>query len=338
MAAVPEARLMPAAAALPSAEMLAAWAAFRHGFLRPGGRVADTGNGDVSHSEGQGWAMFCAERCDDRASFEQLWNWTRQVLRRPGDRLLAWRFLPDAASPVPDHNNAADGDLFTAAALLLAGQRWNAPDHIEAGAAIARDVLRLLVREVAGLTVLLPGAQGFEEADAVTLNPSYYAFPILGVLARSVPDPAWLRLASDGLVLLRRARFGRWDLPPDWLRLARRDGALSLPSRWPPRFSYDAVRVPFYLRWAGLADEPAVQAAIRFWADPSHPHLPAWTDLLNQRTSPYPAPAGVRAVAQFVSHGQPAAVARRDTPSRGGEDYYTAMLKLLVFSAASTAA
>ena len=330
-----EARLMPAVAAPPSAELLAVWESFRQGFLRPEGRVVDTGNGHVSHSEGQGWAMFCAERCDDRASFERLWNWTRQVLHRPGDRLLAWRFMPDAADPVPDRNNAADGDLFTAAALLLAGQRWNRPDYTEAGAAMARDVLRLLVREVAGLTVLMPGAQGFEEADTVTLNPSYYAFPILGVLARAVPDPAWLRLATDGLILLRRARFGRWDLPPDWLLLGRQDGSLGLSPRWPPRFSYDALRVPLYLRWAGLETEPAVRAAIRFWRDPSHPYLPAWADLLNQRIAPYSAPSGVQAVAYFAENVRLTDNISRIPSVQGREDYYSAVLKLLILSAFS---
>ncbi|MDJ0388677.1 glycosyl hydrolase family 8 [Roseomonas sp. E05] len=326
----------PAIAAPPSAVLLSAWADFRRGFMLPEGRVVDNGNGGVSHSEGQGWAMFCAERCGDRASFDTLWNWTRQVLRRPGDQLLAWRFLPGTADPVPDHNNAADGDLFTAAALLLAGRRWAAPEYAEAGAAIARDVLRLLVREVADLTVLLPGAQGFEEAEAVVLNPSYYAFPVLGVLARAVPDPAWLRLAGDGLVLLRRARFGRWDLPPDWLVLGRKDGALALPGRWPPRFSYDALRIPLYLRWAGLEAEPAAQAAIRFWRDPSHPALPAWADLLSQRTAPYPAPAGVRAVAEFVSDGG-LAESKANSGGRGG-DYYSAILKMLILSTFSAPA
>ncbi|MXP62259.1 hypothetical protein E0493_02700 [Roseomonas sp. M0104] len=324
----------PAVAAQPSATFLAAWNAFRQGFIRPEGRVVDTGNGGVSHSEGQGWAMFCAERCGDRASFDLLWNWTQHVLQRPQDRLLAWRFQPGAADAVPDRNNAADGDLFVAAALLLAGSRWGEAGYTEVGAAMARDVLRLLVREVAGLTVLLPGVHGFEEVEDVVLNPSYYAFPLVGVLARAVPDPAWLRLARDGLVLLRRARFGRWNLPPDWLALGRNDGALSLPRRWPPRFSYDAVRVPLYLRWAGLEAEPAAQAAMGFWRDHAHRGVPAWADLLSQRVAPYPASAGMRAVAGYVCDG----TVPDSDPERsgGGEDYYSAVLKLLILSALST--
>jgi endoglucanase len=176
--------------------------------------------------------------------------------------------------------------------------------HAELGQAIGRDILRLLVRRAGGVSVLLPGARGFERRDHVIVNPSYYAFPAIRVLAREVPDPAWLRLAADGLGLLRRAQFGRWGLPPDWLALARSDGRASLAPGYPPRFSFDAVRVPLYLAWAGLAAEPAVAAAARFWGDSTHAQLPAWTDLVNNAVSPYPASAGIAAIARLAMRGR----------------------------------
>ncbi|MDQ1081650.1 glycosyl hydrolase family 8 [Pseudoroseomonas cervicalis] len=322
---------VPQPGAAPGPALLAGWAQFRRDFLLPEGRVIDTGNRQVSHSEGQGWALFCAERAGDRAGFELIWNWTRRVLARPQDRLLAWRYLPDQpADPVPDRNNATDGDLFAAAALLLAGQRWGQAAYAEAGAAIARDVLRLLLRQVAGQTVLLPGLRGFESAERVVLNPSYYAFPILGVLARGVPDPAWLALAADGLLLLRRARFGRWGLPPDWLQMERADGALSLPAQWPPRFSYDAIRVPFYLCWAGLAAEPAAQAAARFWAEAGPPPGPAWVDLQSDRPGPYAAAPGLRALAAWVQRRATGRTPESPLLTNPRDDYYASVLKLLL--------
>ncbi|WP_419899651.1 glycosyl hydrolase family 8 [Roseomonas sp. USHLN139] len=326
---------VPQAGAAPSAALLAGWGRFRQDFLRPEGRVVDTGNQNVSHSEGQGWAMFCAERAADRASFELAWGWTRRWLTRPQDRLAAWRYIPDQGDSVPDRNNATDGDLFIAAALLLAGRRWQQPGFTEAGAAIARDILRLLLRQVAGSTLLLPAQHGFETADSVTVNPSYYAFPILGVLARAVPDPAWLALAGDGLQLLRRARFGRWGLPPDWLSVARADGALSLPGRWPPRFSYDAVRVPLYLCWAGLADEPAALATARFWSDPAHRQWPAWVDLATDRIGPYAATPGLRGLAGYVLEQLGQVPPTRPAASFAPDDYYSSVLRLLTLTALS---
>ena len=239
---------------------------------------------------------------------------------------------PDA-NPVEDGNNATDGDLFLAWALLEAGESWGVAEHVQTAQAIGRDILRLLVRNAGGMTVLLPGARGFERRDHVVLNPSYYCFPAIRRLAAAVPDPAWVRVASDGLTLLRSARFGRWGLPPDWLAVAKADRRLSLPNNWAPRFSYDAVRVPLYLGWAGLTMEPAVQAAASFWGDPAHRGLPAWTDLSTNATSPYEASPGIAAIASYA-----AAMAGRPTRlvangGAGGDpmpDYYSGALSALV--------
>ena len=154
------------AVALPEAApgLSAAWVQFRGRFMRPEGRVVDTGNGSVSHSEGQGWALLAAERCGDREAFAQLLDWTERNLHRPQDGLFAWRHVPGARPQATDRNNAADGDLFIAGALLLAARRWGLPRYEEQGTAIARDILRLLRRRVAGRTVLLHGLVGFETA------------------------------------------------------------------------------------------------------------------------------------------------------------------------------
>lgn len=306
----------------------ASWAAFQARFVAPEGRVVDTGNDGISHTEGQGWGMLLAVRADDRRSFTHLHGWTRRTLQRPRDALHAWRFRPDAAVPVDDPNNATDGDLCIAWALLEAEQRWGSPDHGAAGMAIARDLLRLLVRPAGTLAVLLPGVQGFERADHLVVNPSYYVFPAFRALARAVPDVAWARLAADGLTLLRQARFGRWQLPPDWLQVGRKDAALAVAEGWPARFSFDAVRVPLWLRWAGLRQEPAVVLAQRFWAAATPP--PAWVDLLTDMPAPYPASPGVMAIARLLesnSATDPLGPSAREIVE--SPDYYSTMLTLL---------
>ncbi|PZW44930.1 endoglucanase [Humitalea rosea] len=298
------------------------WDIFKTRFLARDGRVIDTGNGGVSHSEGQGWALLLAQRAGDREAFDRILRWTRQTLRRPGDALYGWRFRPGAGV---DANSATDGDLFISAALVLAGERWGEPHLVTSGAETARDILRLLLRRAGSLTLLLPGVEGFERADRIIVNPSYYAFPAIRVLARAFPDPAWMRVAADGLTLLRAARFGRWGLPPDWLSVARADASLALPRRWAPRFSYDAVRIPLYLTWAGLADEPARLAAAAFWGDAGNEHLPAWTDLTSDAISPYRAADGVAAVARLTLLPQVAPI----PDVAAAQDYYGAVLGLL---------
>lgn len=316
------------------------WAAFQARFTTPDGRVVDTGNANISHSEGQGWGLLFAVRADDRQGFDRLLGWTRRNLRRPSDALHAWCYRPAAAQPVEDRNNATDGDICIAWALLEAAERWGFAGHAALGTAIARDILRLLVRPAGAFTVLLPGAYGFERDESTIVNPSYYVFPAFAALARAVPDPAWLRLATDALLLLRAGRFGRWELPPDWMRIGRADGSLALPVNWPPRFSYDAIRVPLYLAWAGLGAEPAMTNVRQFWADPAHRYVPAWTDLANDLISPYPASPGMMAVARL------AALPRGASPYAGpalpriaqAPDYYSAALTLLSRSAWQDAA
>lgn len=313
-----------------AAETSRDWAAFKARFLLPEGRIVDTGNGNQSHSEGQGWGLALAEHNDDRAAFDRILTWTRRNLRREGDNLHSWRWRPGQTPAVQDSNNATDGDLFIAGALLKAGRRWSDPALTEEGTAIARDVLRLLVRRAGGSLVLLPGVQGFEHRTHVVLNPSYYAYPAIAAVAEAVPDPAWIRVAADGLRILRAARFGRWGLSPDWLAVSRLDGLVSPAQGWPARFSYDAVRVPLWLAWAGLSDEMAVAAPLSFWSDASHRQVPAWADLSTDNVAPYAAGQGVMEIGRFAAVQRGARWERGavDGPA-GGRDYYDTALSLL---------
>jgi endoglucanase len=306
------------------------WEEFRRRFVAADGRVVDTGNGGCSHSEGQGYGLMFAVGFDDPDSFEVILRWTERHLRRPYDALHAWRYLPGAACPVSDWNNATDGDLFIAAALLRAARRWNRPDYLRAASAIGRDILALLVREVGGRTVLLPGATGFEASDSVTVNPSYYAFPILAELAEIVPSPVWDRVISDGFRLIEEGRFGTWQLPPDWLRVARADGSLQPHPHWPARFSYDAIRVPLNLAW-GRMPLGAAGAAFRSWVA-ARPVQPAWVDLRTNADAGYAASPGMTAIARLAAaaddpRGRVETVAWQ--PIHAAPDYYSASLTLL---------
>ena len=309
------------------------WRAFRDRFLADTGRVIDTGNERVSHSEGQGWGLMFAAAHGDRDAFELIRGWTRRTLKRSHDNLHAWRYRPNGTPAIDDPNNATDGDLYIIWGLLMAAERWQHDPYRAEALTIAHDLMRLVRRNVAGLSVLLPGAQGFESPAGTVLNPSYLVLPVFDWLHRILPQAGWNRLSLDGLTLLRRARFGAWGMSPDWVRQpSRGHAALNLPERWPPRFSFDAVRVPLMLAWVNQATHPALVGAHHFWTDRRWGAAPpAWVDLVTGNTAEYAAPPGMRAIAAFAAARIAGASAVSGLPSvNESNDYYSASLILLV--------
>ncbi len=305
------------------------WRHFQHRFIASDGRVIDNANGGISHSEGQGIAMVFAALLDDRELFDRVWHWTRARLQIRDDHLFAWKWVPDAAEPVPDLNNASDGDILIAWGLYLAHQRWGreadrlAADHISA------DIRRLLIRPSPFGPLLLPGAHGFEHGGARVVNLSYWVFPAFETFARYGHRQQWQALAASGETLLRRARFGRWELPPDWLRIEGERLTVE-GERHAPRFGYNAVRIPLYLIWAGRDGRTLLQPFERFWSESvrRQGRLPEWVDLLSDRLSPAPAPAAFGAIFDLVRQrlGQPPLF----SSAAGERHYYPASLALMV--------
>lgn len=312
------------------------WMIFYERFVTNEGRIVDTGNGGVSHTEGQGIALLAAEHCDDRAAFRQIWAWTRQTLRR-SDGLHSWRFRPNTATPVDDPNNATDGDLLITLALFRAAARWGDKSLHQDAMQTTQAILQKLVCETGFGTVLLPGIFGFDHPDHVVINPSYYVYPALQRLSEERPDAMWDRVWQSSTVLMRDARFGRWRLPPDWLSIPKRGGTPQWAGQWPARFSFDAVRVPLYMAWAGMGDDLAVSAVMGFWGAHADAAVPAWADLAHDGVAPYAQSSGMIAIRKYVE----ATRAKRVPvlPSvRAATDYYAAALTLLARIASRTRA
>src|SRR6185503_11012707 len=118
---------------------------------------------------------------------------------------------------------------------------------------------------------------GFAKDGGVTVNLSYWVFPALQDLNDLDPAPEWPELIESGLSLLRSGRFGRWQLPADWLRLA---DTLETAPDFKPRFGYDAVRIPLYLIWAGLDTPDNLGPFNEFWGHFRFARfVPPWTAL-----------------------------------------------------------
>jgi endoglucanase len=233
------------------------WTAYRTftaRFVQADGRVIDYSTPtQQTTSEGQSYAMFFALVANDRATFDRLLAWTRTNLAanqfEPGNvRLPSWQWgkKPDGSFGVLDPNSASDSDLWIAYDLLQAGRLWNEKTYTQLGMALAAQIVRHEVTNLAGIgPMLLPGPQGFQTGDVTRLNPSYSPLPVLRGLAREMPDGPWNQLAENGYKLV--ATTAPRGFSPDWA--AYKSGQFVVDPQTADTGSYDAIRV--YL-WAGL--------------------------------------------------------------------------------------
>lgn len=301
-----------------------AWESYKARFLMPDGRIIDTGNNSVSHTEGQGFAMMMAVRNNDRAGFDKIWSWTKKNLQNPQTGLFYWRFNPVAADPVMDKNNATDGDTFIAWALLKAGTQWNDSNYLNASDAITKELVARNVISFAGYRVMLPGAKGFNLNSHVNLNPSYFIFPAWEDFAKRSHLTVWRDLINDGQKLLVKMRFGNTQLPADWVSLYA-DGHVTPAKEWPARFSYDAIRVPLYVKWY-QPTSPLMAPYTAYWGRFARTQTPAWVNITTNDPAPYMMDGGLLAVRDLamgqLPSGEPQITAQ--------EDYYSASLKMLV--------
>ena len=299
----------------------ASWHSYRSTYIEDSGRVVDDGLAGISHSEGQAYAMLLATAADDRQSFDRVWSWTRTHLGVREDRLAAWKWDPDNGSVV-DRNNASDADLLATWALLRAADRWGDVEYSLHARRQLADIRQHLIRDTAYGPVLLPGAEGFVHDGDVTVNLSYWVFPALASFAEVDPDGPWQAVIESGVALIERATIGEHRLPPDWLALSKTPAPSSL---YPPRFGFDAIRIPLYACW-GRLDVPALGHVEKFWSDPGS--APAWVDLVTGEPAGFalqPGGEAIRNLLQSCIHGdefQPA-------PMDSSAGYYDNTLILL---------
>lgn len=338
--AVPAA-LMPAGARATglagdiAAEAAQVWQAWKEGYLLPDGRVVDRLQRQASHSEGQGYGMLLAAEFGDAEAFARMLAWTERNLAVRPDALLAWRWLPNEPIAVPDTNNASDGDLFYAWALVRAFRRFGQRAYLDRATATAQALVASCIRPSpanAGELVFVPGAFGFVHPDRVVLNPSYLMPLAMREVAAATAAPELALAAQHGeALLLRLAQDG---LVPDWIEIAR---AGPRPAEgFSANAGYEAIRVPLFLIWSGLGRHPAVTQMARIYDRTVQPGLPVPTMIepvsgVVLEASPDP---GYRAVAALVAcAARPGQIGAAVPPFDATQPYYPATLQLFAMLA-----
>lgn len=325
---------------LPGTDPLAAaWAAWKEAHIDPSGRVIDRLQGGASHSEGQSWGLTLAARMGDIDAFEAMLAWTEANLAVREDGLLAWRWLPDAAIPVADLNNASDGDLFFAWALTDAAARFERGAYHTRAAAIVAALDAACVVPFPGQEgayLLSPGAHGFETEAGHVVNPSYYMLRAMTELASLHGAPRLGTAAQNGDVLL--ADLARRGPMPDWVEVTP-EGPRPAEAFTDNR-GYEAIRVPLWLVWSGHATHPAVKAAAQRAAQMPAPAgqsatIRAAADGAVLETSPAPGYAAIDALVDCAASRD---VGGALPPFDRDQPYYPATLQMLAFLAQIDAA
>ena len=297
------------------------WTQFKKTYIEYG-RVIDIGQNKISHTEGQGMALLLAVQNNDPETFAQAWNWTQSRLQVRDDKLFAWSWSPE--NGVNDMNNASDGDLLIAWALSRAYTKWNKPSYLFAAIQVSQSIRAKLLRKTAKGTVILPGVLGFEKPDGIKLNLSYWVFPAINELSALDPAPEWEELRLTGLQLIQEARFGKWQLPPDWLNL--QNDVIAPADN--DQFGYDAVRIPLYMIWGRQATPSSLKPFQNYWDSFSgNAPIPAWVNVNTGEVATYNASIGLESVAALTI-AYPNIDSTKLPSSNQPQDYYSYLLSL----------
>ncbi len=223
------------------------WPRFKATYISEDGRVIDYQNAQITHSEGQGFALIAALICDDKEMFDRILTWSENNL---GTGLKAWKWGFNGENwTILDKNNATDGDILHAWALLKAGEKWQNSLYTNKGSEIIDALKACCIREDG---IILPGESGFIKPEGLVINLSYYIFPAFNDFVRldTANAELWKQTTQTGLKLIKQSRDKQTGLPPDWLMIKNDNTLMPYPGgRYV--FGYEAIRIPLYLSAAG---------------------------------------------------------------------------------------
>ncbi len=311
----------------------ASWASWKSRFLDSSGRVIDGFQKDASHSEGQGYGMTMAVTFGDHEAFAAMRDWTEAHLAIRPDPLLAWRWIPGETPQVPDYNNASDGDLFYAWALLRGGRIFGDPGDLGRAQELASALsTTCLVQhpDGSGRLLMLPAIEGFATDNGFIINPSYYMPRAMRDLGEAFGIRSLIDASRDGVALLEE--MSATQLMPDWAEITAEG--------WRPAegFSddsgYEAMRVPLFMLWSGLSTHSSVQAMARaHQASDGGPGAATVLDRSTGLVKEHSTYAGYAATPALADCALASSVGSAIPPFTGDQPYYPATLHLMALIA-----
>ncbi len=314
--------------AISSSAVAGAWDDYKSLYMQDDGAIVDTYNHNMSHSEGQSYGLLFALAYNDQEAFDKIFNFTQSHMLNSENDLHYWAYKPQEQDPTADHNNATDGDLLMAWALLKAGKAFGNTQYTKEAEKLAQAIADHCTEKMAGFTLLLPGIDGFFRNSSLVINPSYYILPALKDLANATHQKIFEDLYVDGKKVLTTLAQGKLkvNVTPDWVDVSAQ-GDLTPAQDWPARSSYDAIRVPLYVYWDDPQSE-ILKPWNNWFSNYEDDKNPAWVNVTTGEVAEYAQPAGLAYVRALIK-GYPI----EEPQITKDDDYYNASLKILTFLA-----
>lgn len=240
---------------VPELDIGTAWTKYKRWFNQEEGYIRDESQ-NAAHSESTGYGLLFEVAAKDRAAFDKTLNWADTHLLNSETGLYCWRYLISEENHVPDKNNATDGDILAAWALIKAARVWGEISYLNRAKEIINAIRNKCVKDYGGYTLLLPGWTGFDHSDVeddktVTINPCYYIYGALKDFAIVTGDSIWTLIISDGERLTSNfivAMNPAEKILPDWFTVSA-EGTFGWSQYHNRQSGWDAIRCPLYAYW-----------------------------------------------------------------------------------------
>lgn len=238
------------------------WDYYKNTFITLDGRVKDFQKKSITTSEGQSYAMLRAVMIDDRETFDNVYKWTNNNLKRKNDNLYSWEWGPrkDTTFGVLDKNSATDADVDIAFALIIASEKWNDSSYLADARKIISDIWTYETKVINKRRILTSGYEQ-TKVSIQEINPSYFAPYAFRFFAKYDKTHDWHELVDSSYFFIKKSMsLTKTGLPPNWFLIDEATEKISInKNSYSSDFSYDAVRtfIRFYMDFLVFGDRRA---------------------------------------------------------------------------------
>lgn len=239
---------------LNSLSMGTSWTEYKSAYMPTSNYILDESQ-NAAHSESTGYGLLFALAGNDQTTFDKVLNWANTNILNSETGLYCWQYKFGVDVPVADTNNATDGDILIAWALIKAAVKWQSQTYLDKAKELITAIKKYCVKSYAGYLLLLPGWKGFDhstdEGQYIVINPCYYIFSALKDFYLVTEDDTWNTLILNGVSLT--ANFFKEmviseKILPNWF-IIKADGSFGFDPDHTKQSGWDAIRCPLYAYW-----------------------------------------------------------------------------------------